>query len=99
MAKSSQTLVSRRAAIKGMLAGVAIVPAIIRPGFAQANRNIVLATWGGDYAKLLTKHVSGPVLGPRGWTVINDEAQRHAEKGQSAGGAAPARGYFGCSSA
>ena len=74
MAKSSQTLVSRRAAIKGMLAGVAIVPAIIRPGFAQANRNIVLATWGGDYAKLLTKHVSGPVLGPRGWTVINDEA-------------------------
>jgi putative spermidine/putrescine transport system substrate-binding protein len=74
MTYSSKRLISRRAALRGMLGGVALAPAVVRPGFAQANRNIVLATWGGDYAKLLTKHVSGPVLGPRGWTVINDEA-------------------------
>jgi len=74
MALRSGSLISRREAVTGVLAGVAAVPAAVRSGRAQASRNIVLATWGGDYANLLTKHVSGPVLGPRGWTVINDEA-------------------------
>jgi putative spermidine/putrescine transport system substrate-binding protein len=74
MALRSGSVISRREAIKGVLAGVAAASAAVRPGWAQANRNIVLATWGGDYANLLTKHISGPVLAARGWTVINDEA-------------------------
>ena len=35
----------------------------------------MLSTWGGDYAKLLTKHISAPVMAPKGWEVVNDEAQ------------------------
>ena len=42
---------------------------------ARTDKKIVLSTWGGDYANLLTKHVSTPVLAPQGWTVVNDEAQ------------------------
>lgn len=44
------------------------------PAWGQANRKIVLSTWGGDYSNLLTKHISTPVLAPRGWQVVNDEA-------------------------
>ena len=37
---------------------------------------MVVGTWGGDYAKLLTKHISNPpCCAPRGWDVVNDEAQ------------------------
>ena len=39
------------------------------------GKRIVLSTWGGDYAKLLTKHVSAPAMAPKGWEVVNDEAQ------------------------
>jgi putative spermidine/putrescine transport system substrate-binding protein len=60
-----------------MLTGAAAVTALAAsPAIAQApGKKIVLSTWGGDYAKLLTKHISVPVLGPQGWTVVNDEAQ------------------------
>ena len=52
-----------------------------RPARAQApNKKIVLSTWGGDYANLLTKHISTPVLGPHGWQVVNDEAQSPQRK-------------------
>jgi putative spermidine/putrescine transport system substrate-binding protein len=51
------------------LAGAGVIPA-----WAQAKGKIVLSTWGGDYSNLLTKHISTPVLGPRGWPVVNDEA-------------------------
>lgn len=64
---------SRRTVLQG-LAGTAAVLAA-SPVRAQAvNKKIVLSTWGGDYGKLLTKHISVPVLHPKGWDVVNDEA-------------------------
>src|SRR5262245_24685065 len=44
------------------------------PAWAQGSKKIVLSTWGGDYSNLLTKHISTPVMAPRGWQVVNDEA-------------------------
>ena len=69
------TRISRRGVLKGASA-VAVSSALGSfPALAQADKKIVLSTWGGDYAKLLTKHVSNPVMTPRGWSVVNDEAQ------------------------
>src|SRR5262245_41431742 len=75
MTKLSGWQISRRDALKaaGAVAGIAALGA--GPASGQANKRIVLSTWGGDYAKLLTKHISNPVLAPKGWEVINDEAQ------------------------
>lgn len=66
---------SRRGMLKGAaaVAGAAALGAV--PAFGQANKRIVLSTWGGDYAKLLTKHISVPWMAPKGWEVVNDEAQ------------------------
>jgi putative spermidine/putrescine transport system substrate-binding protein len=55
-------------------AAAALAGAGVLPAWAQANKRIVLSTWGGDYANLLTKHISAPLMAPRGWQVINDEA-------------------------
>jgi len=73
--KTMQSFISRRRVLKGAaaVAGASALGAI--PAFGQADKRIVLSTWGGDYANLLTKHVSKPVLAPQGWTVVNDEAQ------------------------
>src|SRR5256714_6985070 len=73
--KSMQSFISRRAVLKGTAAIAAVSGMRAIPAFGQTDKKIVLSTWGGDYAKLLTKHVSVPVLGPRGWAVVNDEAQ------------------------
>src|SRR6187200_2216323 len=74
--KLMQSTISRRNALKGAAAFAGLGALGALPAFGQAaDKKIVLSTWGGDYAKLLTKHVSGPVLGPRGWSVTNDEAQ------------------------
>ena len=54
---------SRRQVLKGAvaLAGASVVgaPAIVR---AQAKGKIVIGTWGGDYARLLTKNIEQPLL-------------------------------------
>ena len=73
--KSMQSRISRRDVLKGAsaVAGLGALGAF--PAFGQTDKKIVLSTWGGDYAKLLTKHVSAVVLTPKGWTVVNDEAQ------------------------
>ncbi|MEO8137089.1 MAG: twin-arginine translocation signal domain-containing protein, partial [Betaproteobacteria bacterium] len=73
--KTMQSTISRRDALKGAAAFAGLGALGVLPAFGQADKKIVLSTWGGDYAKLLTKHVSVPVLGPRGWSVVNDEAQ------------------------
>ena len=74
MSKSMNPHVSRRTVLQGAaaVAGASALGAM--PAWAQADKKIVLSTWGGDYSKLLTKHVSTPVLAPKGWTVVNDEA-------------------------
>jgi putative spermidine/putrescine transport system substrate-binding protein len=69
------TSISRRRLLTGVAAGAAVGALGPVAAFAQAGKKIVLSTWGGDYAKLLTKHISVPVLGPRGWEVVNNEAQ------------------------
>lgn len=72
---TTKQYISRRAALQGAaaVAGVSALGAF--PTFAQTDKRIVLSTWGGDYAKLLTKHISVPLLAPKGWGVVNDEAQ------------------------
>lgn len=57
---------SRRAA----LAGVAALP--FAPRLARADEQVVIATWGGDYANLLRANVEEPVLKPLGITVVQD---------------------------
>jgi putative spermidine/putrescine transport system substrate-binding protein len=39
---------------------------------AQANKRVVIGTWGGDYARLLNKHIDAPLMVPKGFEVIHD---------------------------
>jgi putative spermidine/putrescine transport system substrate-binding protein len=75
MSMTKSPYISRRTALQGAaaIAGVGALGAF--PAYAQADKRVVLSTWGGDYAKLLTKHISVPHLAPKGWDVVNDEAQ------------------------
>jgi putative spermidine/putrescine transport system substrate-binding protein len=73
--KTTLSHVSRRGVLKGAAAFAGLGALGAFPALGQTDKKIVLSTWGGDYAKLLTKHVSNPVLAPRGWSVVNDEAQ------------------------
>lgn len=57
---------SRRAA----LAGAASLPFV--PRLAHAAEQVVIATWGGDYANLLRDNVEQPILAPAGVTVVQD---------------------------
>ena len=41
---------------------------------AQAKGKIVVGTWGGDYARLLTKNIEQPLLIPQGFEVVQDQA-------------------------
>jgi putative spermidine/putrescine transport system substrate-binding protein len=65
--------ITRRTALQGLGASVAL-PAILR-GEAQAQGGrVVVGTWGGDYARLLTKNVEDPILKPKGFEVAQDQA-------------------------
>jgi len=66
--------ISRRGALQGAaaVAGVGALGAL-SPTLAQ-NKRMVLATWGGDYAQLLSKNVVKPLMEPKGWEVVVDEA-------------------------
>ncbi len=43
---------------------------LLRP--AHAEEQVVIATWGGDYANLLRNNVEEPILKPAGITVVQD---------------------------
>src|ERR1043166_9590423 len=58
---------SRRATLLG-----ATALAVARPAWAEEK--VVIGTWGGDYAKLLTKNVETPLLTPKGVEVVQDQA-------------------------
>lgn len=75
MATLLKSAPSRRGVLKGAVALASLRALGAVPAFAQANKRIVLSTWGGDYAKLLTKHITVKVLTAKGWEVVNDEAQ------------------------
>jgi putative spermidine/putrescine transport system substrate-binding protein len=62
---------SRRHALSVGLGAVA-APALLRT--ARANGRVVVGTWGGDYARLLSKNVEDPILKPKGFEVAQDQA-------------------------
>lgn len=57
---------TRRAA----LAGAAAVPLLGRA--AHAEDQMIIATWGGDYANLLRNNIDDPLVKPLGITVVQD---------------------------
>ena len=63
----------RRAVLTGgaALAGTAALGESAR---AQAGGKVVVGTWGGDYANLLKKNVEDPILKPRGFETVQDQA-------------------------
>ncbi|HEY7086038.1 MAG TPA: extracellular solute-binding protein [Hyphomicrobiaceae bacterium] len=66
---------SRRGVLKGaaMLTclGLADLPF---GAAAQSKGKVVVGTWGGDYARLLSKNIEQPILVGEGWEVIQDQA-------------------------
>jgi putative spermidine/putrescine transport system substrate-binding protein len=62
----SELTLTRRAA----LAGAATVPLLART--ARAEDQVVVATWGGDYANLLKNNIDDPLVKPLGITVVQD---------------------------
>ena len=52
------------------LLGAAAGLALVRP--AHAEDQVIIATWGGDYANLLRDNVEEPILKPAGITVVQD---------------------------
>ncbi len=62
---------NRRAVLSGTAALAIGAPSIVR---AQDNKRIVVGTWGGDYSRLLAKNIETPLLAPKGWDVVKDEA-------------------------
>jgi putative spermidine/putrescine transport system substrate-binding protein len=64
---------SRRNALQLGLGAVAL-PAFARDRAAAAGGRVVVGTWGGDYARLLTKNVEDPFLKPKGYDVAQDQA-------------------------
>lgn len=64
---------------RGFLAGAAgvvgsslVFPA--RSSFAQASGRVVVGTWGGDYARLLSEHIDTPFMTPLGIEIVQDQA-------------------------
>jgi putative spermidine/putrescine transport system substrate-binding protein len=59
---------SRRSLLAGA-AGALTLP-FIRP--AHAAEQMVIGTWGGDYANLLRGNIEEPLLGPQGISIVQD---------------------------
>ena len=71
---SKRFMLSRRALLgsgAALAASAMSAPAVLR---AQDNKRIVVGTWGGDYSRLLAKNIETPLLAPKGWDVVKDEA-------------------------
>jgi len=67
------TTFDRRDLLKGAGAA-ALASGLSMPAFAQASGRVVVGTWGGDYARLLTKNIEDPILKPKGMEVVQDQA-------------------------
>ena len=51
----------------------ALGTALSAPAIVQAQSGqVVVGTWGGDYATLLARHIDTPLLRPRGIEVVQD---------------------------
>ena len=88
-----QSHISRRGVLKGAAAVAGLGALGAFPAFGQADKKIVLSTWGGDYAKLLTKHISAPVLAPQGLDGGERRGAGRAAQGQDRRREAPAEGH------
>ena len=64
---------SRRHALSLGLGAIAM-PAVGRGTAHAEGGRVVVGTWGGDYARLLTKNVEDPLLKPKGYEVAQDQA-------------------------
>jgi putative spermidine/putrescine transport system substrate-binding protein len=64
---------TRRDALKGAGA-VAVSGLTLNQARTQAPGRVVVGTWGGDYARLLSKNVEDPILKPKGFDVAQDQA-------------------------
>jgi putative spermidine/putrescine transport system substrate-binding protein len=69
---------SRRGAL-GLGLGALAAPAILRTARAEGGR-VVVGTWGGDYARLLAKNIEDPILKPKGYEVVQDQANDTARR-------------------
>jgi putative spermidine/putrescine transport system substrate-binding protein len=67
------TKFDRRDLLKGAGA-TALAATLGTPAFAQSGGRVVVGTWGGDYARLLTKNIEDPILKPKGLEVVQDQA-------------------------
>ncbi|MGW9333184.1 ABC transporter substrate-binding protein [Bosea sp. NPDC055594] len=65
--------IDRRDVLKGLAAGTA-ASALGNPALAQSGGKVVVGTWGGDYARLLTKNIEEPLLKPKGIEILQDQA-------------------------
>lgn len=61
---------NRRTMLGGTAALVLGAPSIAR---AQDNKKIIVATFGGDYSRLLTKNIDTPLMTPKGWECVHAE--------------------------
>jgi len=64
---------TRRDAL-GLGFGALALPAIGRGAAHAEGGRVVVGTWGGDYARLLTKNIEDPILKPLGYEVAQDQA-------------------------
>ena len=71
---------NRRAVLGGT---AALAGGLAMPAIAQDNKRIVVGTWGGDYSRLLAKNIETPLLAPKGWDVVKDEAQAPARRAKT----------------
>jgi putative spermidine/putrescine transport system substrate-binding protein len=72
-----KTGIDRRTTLMGLglaAAGSILPTARATQAQAQAAGRVVVGTWGGDYARLLTKNVEEPFLKPKGFDVVQDQA-------------------------
>ena len=67
------TTFDRRDLLKGAGAA-ALATGLGSPALAQAAGKVVVGTWGGDYARLLTKNIEDPFLKAKGMEVVQDQA-------------------------
>jgi putative spermidine/putrescine transport system substrate-binding protein len=65
-------LTRRRALSLGL--GAVALPAFIGDRAQAQGGRVVVGTWGGDYARLLSKNIEDPLLKPKGFEVAQDQA-------------------------
>jgi putative spermidine/putrescine transport system substrate-binding protein len=65
--------IHRRDVLKGLgtaAGAAALAPSLGGQALAQSGGKVVVGTWGGDYARLLTKNIEDPLLKPKGIEVV-----------------------------